>query len=105
MYLLALSTFVLGAIGLAIDGSNLFAQRQMIQAAADAAAQAGMMSIFDGTDLSGSAAYAYALKNGTASDDRHHGLQRCLPRPTIDLSTDPVNRDLSSPSPAGSTLP
>jgi Flp pilus assembly protein TadG len=47
---LAMSIFLLGAIGLAIDGSNLYSQRQMAQAAADAAAQAGMMSIFDGTN-------------------------------------------------------
>lgn len=46
---LAISLFMLGALGFAIDGSHLYAQRVMAQAAADAAAQAGMMSIFDGT--------------------------------------------------------
>lgn len=51
LVLLAMSIFLLGAIGLATDGSHLFAQRQMAQAAADAAAQAGIMSIFDGTQL------------------------------------------------------
>jgi hypothetical protein len=40
---------MLGALGFIIDGSHLYAQRTMAQAAADAAAQAGMMSIFDGT--------------------------------------------------------
>lgn len=47
--LLAMSIFMLGALGFAIDGSHLYAQRMMAQAAADGAAQAGMMSIFDNT--------------------------------------------------------
>src|SRR5450432_3851387 len=38
-----------GALGLAIDGGQMYAQRQMAQAAADAAAQAGIVSIFTGT--------------------------------------------------------
>jgi hypothetical protein len=46
----AMSFFLVAAIGLGIDGSHLYAQRQMAQAAADAAAQAAMMSIFDGTN-------------------------------------------------------
>jgi Flp pilus assembly protein TadG len=52
LLLLAMSIFLLGALGFAIDGSHLYAQRQMAQAAADAAAQAGIMSIFDGTNTS-----------------------------------------------------
>ncbi len=44
-----MSLFMLGALGFIVDGSHLYAQRVMAQAAADAAAQAGMMSIFDGT--------------------------------------------------------
>lgn len=54
---LAMSIFLLGAVGLAVDGSHLYAQRQMAQAAADAAAQAGIMSIFDGTNTGGSAGF------------------------------------------------
>ena len=50
LVIVALSLFVLGALGLAIDGAQLYAQRQMAQGAADAAAQAGIMSIFDGTN-------------------------------------------------------
>ena len=49
----AMSIFLLGAVGLAIDGSHLYAQRQLAQAAADAAAQAGIMSMFGGTNASG----------------------------------------------------
>src|SRR5436189_5410913 len=47
LVLVALSIFLLGAVGLAIDASQMYAQRQMAQAAADSAAQAGIMSIFD----------------------------------------------------------
>jgi Flp pilus assembly protein TadG len=49
LVVLAMSLFMLGALGFIIDGSHLYAQRTMAQAAADAAAQAGMMSIFDNT--------------------------------------------------------
>jgi Flp pilus assembly protein TadG len=54
---LAMGIFLLGAIGLAVDGSILYTQRQMAQAAADAAAQAGIMSIFDGTNGAGTAQF------------------------------------------------
>src|ERR1700675_2264450 len=57
LVVLAMSIFLLGAIGLAIDGSNLYAHRQMAQAAADAAAQAAIMSIFDGTSGAGAASF------------------------------------------------
>src|SRR6476469_9325407 len=40
----------MAAVGLAIDGSHLYAQRQLAQAAADAGAQAGIMNIFNGTN-------------------------------------------------------
>ena len=50
LVLVALSIFLLGAVGLAIDASHMYAQRQMAQAAADAAAQAGILSIFDKTN-------------------------------------------------------
>jgi Flp pilus assembly protein TadG len=50
---LAMGIFLLGAVGLAIDGSHLYAQYQMAQSAADAAAEAGIMSIFDGTNNNG----------------------------------------------------
>ena len=50
LVLVALSIFILGALGLAVDGSHLFAQRQMAQAAADSAAQAAAMSVLGGTN-------------------------------------------------------
>jgi hypothetical protein len=46
----AMSLFLFGALGLAIDGGQMYAHRQMAQVAADAAAQAGIMSIFRGTN-------------------------------------------------------
>jgi Flp pilus assembly protein TadG len=46
-----MSLFLFAALGLAIDGGQMFAQRQMAQAAADAAAQAGIMSILRGTNI------------------------------------------------------
>ena len=41
MVVLALGIFLIGAVGLGIDGSRLYAERQMAQAAADAAAPRG----------------------------------------------------------------
>ena len=52
MVLLATSVLLVGALGLAIDGAQLYSHRQMAQAAADAAAQAGIMTYFSGTNTS-----------------------------------------------------
>jgi Flp pilus assembly protein TadG len=45
----AMSIFLIGALGLAVDGSHMFAQRQMAQTAADAAALSAIQSVFNGT--------------------------------------------------------
>jgi len=58
---LAMSIFLIGAVGLGFDGSNLYWQRQMAQTAADAAAQSAMMSIFAGTSGTGATAFTPAL--------------------------------------------
>lgn len=50
LVVVASSIFIFGALGLAIDGAQMYAQLQMAQVAADAGAQAGVMTIFDGTD-------------------------------------------------------
>ena len=55
--ILGLTFFLFAAVGIGIDGSHLYAQRQMAQAAADAAAQAGIMSLYAGTDTTGSTHY------------------------------------------------
>jgi hypothetical protein len=50
LVVVALGLFMFAALGLGIDGAQLYAHRQMAQAAADAAAQAAMMSILRGTN-------------------------------------------------------
>ncbi len=50
LVVLALGLFLLGVIGFGIDGSRLYAERQMAQVAADAAAQAAITSIFNHTN-------------------------------------------------------
>jgi Flp pilus assembly protein TadG len=57
LVIVAMSVFLLGAVGLAIDGSHLYAQRQLAQAAADAGAQAGVLSMFDLTNTTGTHAF------------------------------------------------
>jgi hypothetical protein len=49
LVVVAMSLLLFGALGLAIDGGQMYAQRQMAQTAADAAAQAGILSIFTAT--------------------------------------------------------
>jgi len=61
LLVVAMSIMLIGALGLAIDGGQMYAQRQMAQAAADAAAQAGIMSIFRGTN----ATSAFPFATGT----------------------------------------
>ena len=53
----AMGIFLVGALGLAIDGAQLYGHRGMAQVAADAAAQAAILSIFNGTNV-GSNAFA-----------------------------------------------
>src|SRR5665647_3077336 len=50
LVVVAMGIFLIGALGLAIDVSQLFGQQQMAQVAADAAAQAAMLSIFQGVN-------------------------------------------------------
>ena len=50
LVVVATSIFIFGALGLAIDGAQMYAQLQMAQVAADAGAQAGIMTMFDRTD-------------------------------------------------------
>lgn len=67
--IMAMGIFLVGAVGLAIDGSHLYAQRQLAQGAADAAAQAGIMSIFDGTNTSGTHAFSTGSTITCSSSD------------------------------------
>jgi Flp pilus assembly protein TadG len=61
----AMSLFLIGALGLAIDGAQMYAHRQMAQTAADAAAQAAMMSISGGTNST--SAYPFGTGASPAS--------------------------------------
>lgn len=58
LVVLGLSLLLIGALGLALDGSQMYAHRQMAQAAADAAAEAGIMSIFAGTNATSASPFA-----------------------------------------------
>jgi hypothetical protein len=46
----AIGILLIGAVGFAVDGGNMYLNRVMAQAAADAGAQAGIMSMFAGTN-------------------------------------------------------
>lgn len=111
----ALSLIVLGGLGLAIDVSQMLAHRQMAQTAADAAAQAGIMSIFDhtntgpsvthpfdgsvpftcatGTDSNAETPCVYARLNGFGTSDSDAVyVEFGVPTPGVQLTTvDPVN--------------
>ena len=61
LLIVGLSLFLIGALGLALDGGQMYAQRQMAQSAADAAAEAGILSILGGTN----ATSAFPFGTGT----------------------------------------
>src|SRR5437660_5767981 len=66
----ALGLFLVGALGLAIDGAQLYGQRGMAQTAADAAAESAILSVFNGTNV-GTNAFAAAtsyVHDCTAAD-------------------------------------
>src|SRR6185437_525544 len=58
LVILSMSLVLIGTIGFAIDGGQMYTQRQMAQGAADAAAQAGIMSILRGTNATASNTFA-----------------------------------------------
>jgi hypothetical protein len=70
LILLALGLFLLAAVGLAVDASMLYTQRQLAQSAADAAAQAGIMSIFNKTNTGADAFGDSAFTCVPGSDQR-----------------------------------
>jgi Flp pilus assembly protein TadG len=66
LVVLSLGIFLLGGVGLAIDGSHMYAQRQMAQAAADAAAEAAMLSIYNGSNAITGSTHYFAGTAGTS---------------------------------------
>lgn len=53
LVVVAMGIFLIGVLGIAVDGGQLYSNREMAQAAADAAAVAGIMTVFDGTTAVG----------------------------------------------------
>lgn len=111
LVIVGLSLFLIGALGLALDGGQMYAHRQMAQTAADAAAEAGIMSLFGGTNATsafpfgtgsppapftcstadGRTPCVYARRNGfggSASDTVTIDFPTTLPG--VPLSSDPV---------------
>lgn len=66
----AMSLFLIGAIGLGIDGSHLYAQRQMAQTAADAAALSAIQDIFQGTYTAAGTGFTISAFTCGTSDTR-----------------------------------
>lgn len=114
LVVVAMSLFLVGVVGLAIDGSHLYAERQMAQAAADAAAQAAIRSVFTGSNTSGTSGFSTGGSFTCASSDNRtpcyyaqtlNGFNGSLDTVTVDFpstaavgvptstlsSSDPVN--------------
>lgn len=66
LVVVVMGIFLIGALGLAIDVSQLFGQQQMAQVAADAAAQAAMLSIFQGVNTVDTNPAAFSGAPGTS---------------------------------------
>ena len=75
LVVVAMSLFLIAALGLVMDGAQIYGHRQMAQDAADAAAQAGIMSIFTGTNVTGGSPFGTGTSPGahtcTTTDDDH----------------------------------
>jgi Flp pilus assembly protein TadG len=67
LVVVAMGIFLIGALGLAIDVGHMYGHRQMAQVAADAAAQAGILSILNGTNV-GSNAFGSSTHTCTTAD-------------------------------------
>jgi Flp pilus assembly protein TadG len=76
LVVVSLGLFMLGALGLGIDGAQMYAHRQMAQAAADAAAEAAIMSIARGTNSTSAHPFSTAASFTCA-----------VPPATLDLRT------------------
>jgi hypothetical protein len=67
LVVVATGLLLIGALGLAIDAGQLYGQRQMAQAAADATAMSAILSVFGGTNTGTNAfgTAAFTCTNGT----------------------------------------
>src|SRR5689334_499698 len=70
---------LVGIVGLALDGGQLYVAKQRAQAAADAAAQAGVMDLYrgNGTAAATASAKAYGVKNGFSNSEVSPGYPDC----------------------------
>jgi hypothetical protein len=101
LVVVACGLVLIGALGLAIDTSQLYFHQRLAQSAADAAAQAGIMTLFDHTGGSVTAhtctaadadiACVYASKNGFTAPGDTIVLATNVPAPGVNLSTDPTD--------------
>ena len=98
LVVVSLGLVLIGALGLAIDTAQLYGQQRLAQTAADAAAQAGIMTLFDHTGTvtahTCSAADAetpcvYARYNGFNLAGDTITIATNVPAPGVALSTDP----------------
>jgi Flp pilus assembly protein TadG len=102
LVLVGLSIFLIGAAGLALDGSHLYAQRQMAQAAADAAAEAGILSIFDGTNSVAANAHRFGTTNFTcATSDARTPCYYAQTMNGFNAATDTVSVDFPDAATVG----
>lgn len=71
LLVIALGAGILGIVGLALDTGQMYVTKQRAQAAADAAAQAGIMDLYrgNGSAAATASATAYAVKNGFTVTD------------------------------------
>lgn len=104
----AMSVFLLGAVGLAVDGSHLYAQRQAAQAAADAAATAGIVSFLNGTGTIGSSAYDCTPSDGTSpcvyAQKNGFGTTTGATADTVHVEPNPAGVTVSNLDPATPNL-
>ena len=78
LVVLALGIFLLGALGLALDVSQLYAQRQMAQSAADAAVTSATLSIFHGTNSTSGSPFATGSSPSSFTCTTSDGKTQCV---------------------------
>src|ERR1051325_4487010 len=88
LVVISMSIFVIGAVGLVIDGAQIYAQREMAPSAADGAAIAGIMSIFDKTWTSPTAGACTTTSTATpCTYGRLNGFGVTTPEVAYDFPT------------------
>ena len=98
LVVVACSLVLVGALGLAVDTAQLYGHQRLAQTAADAAAQAGVMSLFDHTSAvtahtcaaaDAQSPCVYARNNGFNLANDVVAVATNVPAPGVTLSTDP----------------